>query len=212
MNPPCIRRWYTVMPSCSCPPCHADRLKAAKRLRVTGQTTYRYSDDAWAALDRMLDAGRTLSDIAATAGIDKAALSMTISRRRQGHVARISQGRALRLIAAETKPAAGGRVDATGTRRRIQALSRSGHPLTALAAATGIKDATLRAIRDHVVTTTDAAYAKAVAAAYPDFENTPGSSVQTQRHAIQRGWAPPAAWDNVDDPGERPKGVLSNAA
>lgn len=212
MNPPeCVRRPLSVAPSCNCPTCRPQRLRAAKQLRVTGLDTFRLSEQAWAALDRMLAAGRTVSEIAATAGVDRRGLSMTLTARRQGKTSAIGLTRARRILAAEASPATGGRVDATVTRRRIRALNILGHSLPGIEAVCGVKATTLRAIRDEVVQVTDAAYAQAVAMAYGRLEYSAGGSAQTRRHAIERGWAPPAAWDDIADLREKPKGVPRNA-
>lgn len=39
--------------------------------------------------------------------------------------------------------------------------------------------------------------------------NTGRSATYAATHARRRGWAPPAAWDRIDDPKERPKGLVS---
>ena len=91
-----------------------------------------------------------------------------------------------------------------GTVRRLQALGWCGWTRADIARVSGIQ---LTYSGQHV---TDAT-AEAVARAYgllwhvtpPDtFEH-----VQTRRAARRLGWAPPLAWDDIDDPEETPQGV-----
>jgi cobalamin biosynthesis protein CbiG len=46
-----------------------------------------------------------------------------------------------------------------------------------------------------------------MAALYDELSATPGPSEVAARHARERGWAPPLAWDDIDDPEDRPQGV-----
>lgn len=93
-----------------------------------------------------------------------------------------------------------------GTRRRLQALYVCGHASMAIAAVTGVSDATIRNIihsRTNVVT---AAVYKAVRATYPALSTSPGSSGRARDIARRGKWAPAAAWDDdaIDNPAARP--------
>ncbi len=35
------------------------------------------------------------------------------------------------------------------------------------------------------------------------------AQTRTRRQAVERGYAPPAAWDDIDDPAEESKGVAA---
>ena len=99
-------------------------------------------------------------------------------------------------------------VDATGTRRRVQALVRIGWSLKELADRLGtrfqnVHDLTVRAkVRR--------ATAAKVAALYDELSMIPGPSVKSKQYAIRRGWPPPLSWDDdpgpggIDDPAARP--------
>jgi hypothetical protein len=92
-------------------------------------------------------------------------------------------------------------VDATGTRRRLQALAAIGWPPRALAERLGIQpDNILRRHRVRVGT------ARLVAAVYDQLSMTPGPDTRSAAAARRRGWAPPLAWDDdsIDDPAARP--------
>ena len=58
--------------------------------------------------------------------------------------------------------------------------------------------------RDHVRRST----AERIAALYDRWCMTPGPAATRNRAmAVRRGWAPPLAWNNIDDPDEQPRGV-----
>lgn len=104
----------------------------------------------------------------------------------------------------------GAKVDATGTRRRIQALVACGWSLTRIATRLGIDTANFHLHTDREGVTEGTR--KAVAALYDElWDQTPpteGSSAvrrgitMAKRMAATKGWAPPLAWDDdeIDDP------------
>jgi hypothetical protein len=107
------------------------------------------------------------------------------------------------------------RVDATGTRRRLQALMALGWSRTRLAEELGgHRDVVSRyMIRDQVTTAT----VRAVRALYDRlWDTTPpeedqwdvSAAVAARRTAARNGWVPPMAWDDdtIDDPAAEPHG------
>lgn len=103
-------------------------------------------------------------------------------------------------------------IDATGTRRRIQALACRGYSCTYIANALGTHPETVRAwLRCKYV---EARWARAVAGLFrklwdTDAENngaTPLSAAQTRAWAARAGFVPAAAWTDIDDPAEQPEG------
>lgn len=94
-------------------------------------------------------------------------------------------------------------VDTTGTVRRLRALMAIGWTAERIAEHgpwdTG-EALLIISKRDTVhVDTRDR-----VAAIYEQLCMTPGPSARTRRYAASKGWAPPLAWDNIDDPDETP--------
>ena len=100
--------------------------------------------------------------------------------------------------------------DATGTRRRIQALMRCGWSVSLLAARLGQPRQVLRA-KLHVRGRVTPATAAAVRALYDDLWDRPPpegtrferrAATMARRYAAERGWPPPCAWDEpaIDDP------------
>lgn len=96
-------------------------------------------------------------------------------------------------------------VPAVGTARRLQALAAIGWSSSALAAHTGRPSpeifSWLRRGGGRVYRTT----ADWIAGVYDELCMTPRPCGRTRSHALRAGWAPPLAWDDIDDPGERPK-------
>lgn len=95
-------------------------------------------------------------------------------------------------------------VDATGTRRRVEALAYLGWPLSHLEPRfTRCRGRVGKAIATGWVSTVIAADVERV---YRELENTPGPSDIARRRALRRGFVGPAAWDNrdIDDPQARP--------
>jgi DNA-binding XRE family transcriptional regulator len=105
-------------------------------------------------------------------------------------------------------------VDATGTRRRLQALVAVGWPQAELGRRLGVDKKTCNEQVNAVVTTSYAATALAVRSLYNqlwDQDPTalgvePRWAAEARATAIRRGWAPPAAWDDdyIDSPAATP--------
>jgi transcriptional regulator with XRE-family HTH domain len=101
-------------------------------------------------------------------------------------------------------------VDATGTRRRVQALVAVGWSQAHIAAQVGLTPSGMSRLLLHQDQVT-AATARAVRAVYDElWDQAPpegthwekASAARARNHALASGWAPPAAWDDdrIDDP------------
>ena len=104
--------------------------------------------------------------------------------------------------------------DATGTRRRLQALMRCGYSLGLLSARLGCTRQELR-VKLHERSRVKAATARAIRVLYDDLWDQPPpertayerrSVRMARRYATERGWVLPAAWDDdqIDDPAASP--------
>ena len=208
----CIRRWHATRDTrCGCSPECRDLALAGKRrarvYRELGRTPPDRSEAAFAALDRMLAAGRQPLEISITAGIDHESLNNALRDRRRGGWKRMSAPWAAGIISAEHSAPAGGRIPATGTRRRLQALAWSGHSAAVLAPVLGVSARTLEKLRsDTGPSTVPVETADAVRHHYEPLLKTAGDPAVAGK-AKAKGWPPAAAWDDIDDPHERPKGV-----
>jgi hypothetical protein len=105
-------------------------------------------------------------------------------------------------------------MDGTGTRRRIQALVAIGWSIPMVAQKAGVSVVTARYCLNgnqvHVRTF------KAVRDLYEQLwnqsppegdRNTRASATKARNTAAKHGWAPPLAWDDIDDPAAEPEGV-----
>lgn len=97
-------------------------------------------------------------------------------------------------------------LDATGTRRRLQALIAIGHPHGKIAAAIGHSTGALSKILNGHYPTVRGTTARAVAELYRQWSKTPGSCVRSRNRANAEGWAGPMAWGpEIDDPTATPE-------
>lgn len=89
-------------------------------------------------------------------------------------------------------------VDATGTARRLQALAVMGWTARHIGDRIGASRQhvqNLMSDRDRVRTTT----ARQIEAVYRELARTPGPSAVGRSRALAKGWASPAAWDDIDN-------------
>lgn len=99
-------------------------------------------------------------------------------------------------------------IDATGTHRRIQALVAIGHTLYDLSVELGMttryagKILVAKKVRPSTADTVDELYERL------SMTHRDGWIADRSRlMAATKGWAPPLAWDDIDNPNERPAGV-----
>lgn len=99
-----------------------------------------------------------------------------------------------------------GRVDATGTIRRLRALAIEGWSAAYVAARMGVDPSTIREItrgeRTHVVGIT----ARSIAMIYDEIHAEPGPGRTCTTHARKKRWHGPEAWtdDTIGDPAAKP--------
>lgn len=195
---------------CSCEPCVVARRRAdkARRIRRARGQTQRMLDAspirehlatlgaAWISSARIAQlsgvAPQTVSDIQTRAVRD--VLPQTAHRLLA--VTPLTDKRASRLPTS--------RVNAIGTRRRIQALRALGWPAKSLAERLGVTPQRLSNLlrEDHVQIRT----ADQVRGLFDDLSMTPGPSPTSRDRCVSKGWAPPLAWDDaiIDDPDATP--------
>lgn len=96
-------------------------------------------------------------------------------------------------------------VDKTGTVRRVQALQRIGWSAEDLSAMLGHSRAYLNvAVNRDARRGCNHRTAALVADLYARLHETPGKSDRTRTRAEAKGWPPPGAWLDIDDPDEQP--------
>lgn len=188
---------------CNCPGCH-QRVNRYKKHRIVAQHrgTWQPLTDATphlATLREFRQAAWTPVQIAAVTGLDYKLVRILL-----GEDSTMSPPTALRAntVTALRRLASADRldptvpdatiIDATGSRRQVQALSAIGWPQKSLSGRTGpLNDIA------HVKHVT-AGTARRIAAVYEELRNTPGPSRSAAIRARNKGWATPAGWDDLD--------------
>ena len=205
-----------VQDRCACGPCTAANTEAERRRSTAiAYGTWRGLVDATEVrshVQLLREQGLSLKRIAQLSGVGQGTLSALVygepSRGRRPRT-QVRPATQRRLLAVHFQPAAvpaGRRVDATGTRRRLQALASLGWSVTSLAARSELALRTLR--RALTSTTVTAETARAVGRLYeqlraePAPHRTPGeqaAAARTKAAAQRAGWRGPLAWDDIDD-------------
>lgn len=89
--------------------------------------------------------------------------------------------------------------------RRLRALMRIGYSQRMIAEAAGISEGALARIANQ--RTVHRRTFKKIAAVYEWWHMIPGPSTIARGKATKKGWPPPLAWIDIDDPAEHPTGV-----
>ena len=191
---------------CPCDLCRAKLLSAKKRYRVSRESGRPGLVDAASARERLQELLRTMSllQIKAATGCDDYNLRRIIDGTRP-QIRRSTLARIMNLK--PVPPAPGTYLDATGTRRRIQALRAIGWSARATAEASGASETVIERICDGQPTVRGVVEMK-IRAVYIKLAETPApagrSSTRAKNFAIANRWAPPGAWDDIDDPAALP--------
>lgn len=202
----CTKRGHSIWTTCTCPPCQTARRRQAKIAR-TGRYHRVPSDVALAHVLDWTEAGYSPAWIATAAGLAKSYVQAIVSGNRCGRARGIGPVYAARIVATDLTAATAGVGPALGSRRRLQALAVLGWTVEELGDRSGVKFTTIAAIQRGATQQITAARAATVHALWTDLAETRGPSTEATRRALAKGWAPPAAWDDIDDPNATPDGV-----
>ena len=209
-----------VNDGCRCADCReANRLQQANRNRAIAYG--RFTDGktpagpARAHVLSLRTAGTTLRHISEASGVPfNVVKTLVYGRGADAQVRSIKKGYADALLGVQPCAEVLRYTDATGTRRRLQALVAVGHAFAVIGRRLGMPSPTLQHIahgrRPVVQRTTEAK----VRALYDELWDAPaptggypGSVAQKARRlAVKHGWVPPMAWDDdeIDDPAAVP--------
>lgn len=197
----CIRRPMSYWTTCNCDDCIIERRRAHKRFTM-GYEHRVSQDQAQAVLVARLDDGWTGKALASATGLRLNYFQRHVTAHKRGEpMLRLGPKLAASLMTmgAPTE----GQIGSAGTCRRLQALAAIGHGLEVVSAETGIGFSTLAMIRGGNTARVKAASALAVQTAYESLPDI-GSNWRVRRDARAKGWLPPLAWDDIDDPSEQP--------
>lgn len=165
--------------------------------------------------------------LATASGVSRTAITaMVYGRGERGHkpYPRVLTSTANKILA--IKPtmdnmSAGRPIDATGTRRRLQALVTIGYSVTSLGERIGIQAGNMNVTMNRAQVTV--ATARKVRDLYQQLWNVPNSATtwhalsaanRSRNYAKIHGWLPPMAWDDdqIDDPEYSPVLVLEKGS
>lgn len=194
---------------CPCDLCRSTLLSAKKRYRVSREQGRPGLVDATPARQRLQQLRKTMSlmQIKAATGCDDANLRLIIDGTRS-QIRRDTLDRILSLK--PEPPAAGTYLDATGTRRRIQALRAIGWSARIIAETATTGEAVIERICDGQPCVRGVVALK-ILAAYAKLSHSPApagrSATRAKNYALANKWAPPGAWDDdrIDDPDALPE-------
>jgi DNA-binding CsgD family transcriptional regulator len=201
--PVCIKRALSTWTTCHCPDCRVLHRRLCK-LQGAGALHRLDPDLAWARIDAWTAAGYSPAWISSACGLQPRNIESALTERKAGHVRRLGAKVTAIVLAADIKAGTAGKVPALVARRQLQALACHGFDTSRLDAASGISFVSLAAIRRGATATITAAHHHRIGQVYADLSGSFGTSNIAKANARRLGWAPPFAWDNIEDPDETP--------
>ena len=204
---------------CRCDACVQANRRRGKKNRCFPGRGLVDAQEARSHVNALLDAGLTLAQIGQRSGINRAGLYYLLGQAPGRPAARRIRATSERALLAVRADRVGtettGWVDATGTRRRLQALAVNGWPISALASRAGLSRTNAKRQLERgtvLVATRDA-----VRRLYNELWDAdpvacgilPQHATRARARGLREGWLPPLAWDDdtIDDPAARPAGM-----
>lgn len=197
------------IPGCKCRPCAQERARYQARralLAATGRSLTVDAAPTTAHVQHLLADGGGWNQLRAVSG----ASFSTISDLNNGRRKKIYRSTADKFLSIRLEDVLPGPlfVPAFPTVRRLQALMAIAHSPAAIAAASGCHETSITDIvYGHCTNMVRPRTARLVAEAYEHMSARPGTHSLSRRRAVEHGWAPPLAWDDIDDPDGMPIAV-----
>jgi hypothetical protein len=195
-------RWQ----ACRCTPCRAaaNRVAKAQQLRrMRGIPAYVDRAPVADHVQKLLDAGWDKTDIAEAAKVSRRTVYNVVS----SDLRTVQAATATALMKLRPEDAPNWR-PALGATRRVRALSAMGWPLWWTAAHAGISDTGIRDICRGRTKMLNRATFEAIDRVYRKYAMRFGPSEAARRTARAKQWATAPAWNNIDDPADRPHSVV----
>ena len=200
----CIRRPTATHTSCRCETCRPERNRMRK-LTEAGLIPPSPAAQARAVLRGWMARGHSPAWIASATGLTLAsAQHLTGDARRYDR--KIGRHLAQVILRTDITSATAGLTDATGARRRLQALAAIGWSQMEIARRYDGHFVSLASIARGAQSHVGPRLHRLITTAYDDLAMTPGPHNRTRLDAARKGWAPPLAWDDetIDDPAAEP--------
>lgn len=192
-----------ILHKCDCAEgCRSYRIRRAydRSNGVTGRTN---ATQVRHHIERLIAHGWTQDQIAAATGLNQATISIILSGQYKG-VHKRTAAAIFDVRLDQTPPVPRGLVDATGTRRRLQALAVLGYNLTDIARQVGVAQGTLHQTIEGRWERVRTLVATKVARVYRQLSIRPAPpsrhAEQACNQAMALGWHGPMAWADIDDP------------
>jgi hypothetical protein len=191
---------------CRCDACRAAATRLAKTQelrRLRGIPAYTDRTIVAAHVNRLIAASWTRTQIADMAKVGR----KTVWNVLNSSLATVHTTTAQALLALDPAAAPGFR-PALGAARRVRALSAMGWPLWWTAAQAGLSETGLRDISSGRTKSVSIARFDAIDRVYRRFAGRLGPSEAAMKTARAKQWVTAAAWNDIDDPNDRPHSVI----
>ena len=192
------------------PPCHCTRCTRGHRRadaqrelrRLRGERNLVPIGEVLPHIEMLRASGMSQTTIARQAGVSQAVISYITTGRNK-----TCQTEKARLILTVQPRRFTGNAErpAIGSIRRVRALYYLGHSRAAISTLSGLSVASISLLAEARWNVIDNRAATALAAACQELARTRGNNWKNQRRAVAEAWAPPAAWDDIDDPAAIPE-------
>lgn len=196
---------------CNCSPCRTARNRHQKKIRIDrelGRSPFTSPAKAQAHLQE-LHRSMGWDTLAAATDVVLSNL-IAIYQGKRKKIRHETEAKIL-AVAAPTKGDPGQYIDATGSTRRLQALSCIGHSYDTLMTAADTCANRIVSIVNGRQPTIRRDLARRIEAAYQQLASSPPPrnkhTTRTRNVARAKGWAPPGTWDDdrIDDPSAHPE-------
>lgn len=178
--------------------------KAARLRRARGIPGYIPTDRITGHIHQLQRAGWTNVEIAAFAGVDR----RTVHNILHNYVATVHRPTAAAILRLRPEDVPN-RVPVIGSMRRVQALAAIGWPIAHIGAEAGVRGTLINELVAGRRKRLPLWEAQGIDRVFRERCMTPGPSKTARTVAARNGWVPPLAWDDIDNPDEKPLGVSS---
>ncbi|SDN18648.1 helix-turn-helix domain-containing protein [Streptomyces wuyuanensis] len=194
------------IPPCPCRPCRDAENAYDKRRRYLNATGRTLMVDTAPVADHIRDlfnAGAGWVQLAAATGCSSSTLHKILT----GRIPQCRRTTANKILAVRPGDAIppGRLVPAIGSIRRIRALLAAAHPCKAISIASGVEHSMISDLVNGSLSVVKLHVAQRIDAGYRKLAGTVGTSTRSRRRAERNQWAPPAAWDDLDNPAAHPE-------